>query len=190
MQIKNYSEQVHTWELRGSWGKQTDPLKKMLVLGNIFMWGSVLVIRLRRNGGEAVGHFSLRKQGVMYTGSCSEHDPFWSYLQERGNKIQTWRRGWVIGSNLPALHSSRSTHTLLLKNCSWDTEIPLVSHTAPAAGFAFLFEEEMKRGIHLVNWTLACWQCPIRAWLPSRCLTPRAVHAALSLNSLPSPQFQ
>lgn len=158
----------------------------MLVLGNIFMWGSVLVIRLRRNGGEAVGHFSLRKQGVMYTGSCSEHDPFWSYLQERGNKIQTWRRGWVIGSNLPALHSSRSTHTLLLKNCSWDTEIPLVSHTAPAAGFAFLFEEEMKRGIHLVNWTLACWQCPIRAWLPSRCLTPRAVHAALSLNSLPS----
>lgn len=35
----------------------------MLVLRNIFMWGLVLVMGMRRNEEEAAGHFSLGKQG-------------------------------------------------------------------------------------------------------------------------------
>jgi len=36
----------------------------------------------------AVGHFSLGKQGMMYTEACSEHDPSPPHLQQRGKKIQ------------------------------------------------------------------------------------------------------
>lgn len=81
------------------------------------------------------------------------------------------QRGWGTGGNLPPLQSCRSTHTLLVKNSSQDTEISLVSHTASTAGFAFLFEkEEMKSSINLVNPTLTCWQPPSRVWLPWQCL--------------------
>lgn len=49
--------------LRGSWGKWTDLLTKRLLMGNIFMWGLILVVKIRRNREEAVRHFSLGKQG-------------------------------------------------------------------------------------------------------------------------------
>lgn len=39
-----------------------DILRKVLVLGNVFMWGLVPVIGIR-NEEEAVRHFSLGKQG-------------------------------------------------------------------------------------------------------------------------------
>lgn len=102
VQIKNYSEQVYVRELRGSWGKWTDPLTKVLVLGNIFMWGSALVFRLRRNGKKAVGHFSPGEaehdvhRGLLWTPSFSI--PSSTKRQENSQRLSQGKRAGQQGA--------------------------------------------------------------------------------------------